>query len=54
MKKIKLLQDHPVLGTIAKADDIVELHDGVADDLVARGIAEEVSKPKPKAKKGDK
>ena len=39
--KIKLLKDHPILGAIAPADSVVNLHDGVAQDLVDRGIAEE-------------
>lgn len=44
MKKIELLKDHPVLGNIAEAGAVVVLHDGVAQDLVDRGIAKEVGK----------
>jgi hypothetical protein len=44
--KIKLTQDHSIRGCIEKADTIVEVHDGVADDLIKRGIAEKLAKPK--------
>jgi len=44
--KIKLTQDHSIRGRIEKADTIVEVHDGVADDLIKRGIAAKLSKPK--------
>ena len=48
--KIKLLKDHPILGAIAPADSVVNLHDGVAQDLVDRGIAEKVEKAAAKKK----
>ena len=44
--KIKLTQDHSIRGCIEKSDTIVDVHDGVANDLIKRGIAEKVSKPK--------
>lgn len=50
MKKIELLKDHPILGSIAEAGTVFALHDGVAQDLIDRGIAKEVGK-KPAAKK---
>jgi len=49
--KIKLSKDHSVKGKIETADTIVDIHQGVALDLIKRGIAESISKPKPKAKK---
>ena len=48
--KIKLLKDHSILGKIEKADTIVEISEGVANDLIQRGIAKKLSK----AKKADK
>ena len=50
--KIKLLQDHPIKGSLAAADTVVDVNKGCADDLVARGIAEPISK-KPAKKKAD-
>jgi len=44
--KIKLTQDHSIRGRIEKADTVVEVHDGVAEDLIKRGIAAKLSKPK--------
>jgi hypothetical protein len=44
--KIKLTQDHSIRGCIEKADTVVEVHDGVAEDLIKRGIAAKLSKPK--------
>ena len=49
--KIKLSKDHAIAGKIETADTIVDIHQGVALDLIKRGIAETLSKPKPKAKK---
>lgn len=51
--KIKLCKNHSVAGKIETADTIVDIHQGVALDLVKRGIAELISKPKTKAKKED-
>ena len=36
------------------AETIVDIREGVALDLIKRGIAESLSKPKPKAKKQEK
>jgi hypothetical protein len=44
--KIKLTKDHSIRGKVEKADTIVDIHDGVALDLVKRGIAKKLSKPK--------
>lgn len=44
--KIKLTQDHSIRGRIEKADTVVEVHGGVAEDLIKRGIAAKLSKPK--------
>ncbi len=52
--KIKLKQDHSILGEIRPADTVADISDGVAQDLIDRGIAEEISKPKPAKKKADK
>tara|TARA_R110002153_G_scaffold274299_1_gene448232 strand:- start:635 stop:793 length:159 start_codon:yes stop_codon:yes gene_type:complete len=49
--KIKLCKDHSIAGKIETADAIVDIHQGVALDLIQRGIAESLSKPKSKAKK---
>jgi len=49
--KIKLSKDHSIKGKIETADTIVDIHQGVALDLIQRGIAESISKPKPKVKK---
>lgn len=51
--KIKLTQDHPILGTIVASDTIVDIREGVAIDLINRKIAIEVAKPKPKKKEED-
>jgi hypothetical protein len=42
--KVKLVKDHSIRGTVEKADTIIS--DGVALDLVKRGIAKKLSKPK--------
>ena len=52
--KIKLSQDHSIAGKIENAETIVDIREGVALDLIKRGIAESLSKPKPKAKKPTK
>jgi len=44
--KVKLVKDHSIRGTVEKADTIVDVHNGVALDLVKRGIAKKLSKPK--------
>ena len=48
--KITLKKDHSIRGKIEPAESVVEVSDGVADDLIVRGVAEKVSKPKPKVK----
>jgi len=52
--KIKLKQDHSIRGNVEPADSIVDINEGVADDLIKRGIAEKLSKPKAPSKKADK
>lgn len=47
--KVKLLQDHSIKGRIEKADTVVFIHEGVALDLIKRGIAAKLSAPKAKA-----
>jgi hypothetical protein len=44
--KVKLTKDHSVRGVVQPADTIVEIHDGVALDLIKRGIAKKTTKPK--------
>ena len=44
--KVKLVKDHSIRGKVEKADTIVDISDGVALDLVKRGIAKKLSKPK--------
>lgn len=44
--KIKLEKDHSIKGEIEKAGAIVDVHDGVAQDLINRGIASKPSRPK--------
>ena len=51
--KVKLKKDHSIRGVVEPADTVVEISDGVAEDLIDRGIADKVTKPKP-AKKADK
>lgn len=51
--KIKLLKDHSVRGKICAAGNVVDIHSGVALDLVDRGIAEKVGS-KPATKKTSK
>jgi len=50
--KIKLKKDHSVLGKVEKTDAVVEVREGVAQDLIDRGIAEKVTTSKSKAKQG--
>ena len=47
--KIKLKQDHSIRGVVEKKGTLHDVHDGVAKDLITRGIAE-----KPTAEKSDK
>lgn len=44
--KVKLTQDHSIRGKVEKAETVVDINDGVALDLIKRGIAEKLSKPK--------
>lgn len=52
--KIKLKKDHSIRGKVESADTVVDISEGVAQDLIDRGIAEKLSKPKPAAKKAAK
>ena len=51
--KIKLTADHSIRGIIETAETVVDVSEGVALDLIKRGIADKIFKPtpKPKAKK---
>jgi len=52
--KIKLTTDHSIRGAIVSAETVVDVREGVALDLIKRGIAQKPSKPKadkPKAGK---
>lgn len=51
--KIKLLKEHSILGAIAPAESVVIIHDGVAQDLIDRGIAEKEEKAPAKKKAGN-
>lgn len=44
MIEITLKKDHPIRGQAAKKGSTHEVHKGVADDLIARGIAEILAK----------
>lgn len=44
--KVKLTKDHSIRGKVEKAETIVDINDGVALDLIKRGIAKKLSKPK--------
>jgi len=44
--KVKLTQDHSIRGQVEKADTVVDISEGVALDLIKRGIAKKLSKPK--------
>lgn len=44
--KVKLTKDHSIRGKVEKAETIVDINDGVALDLIKRGIAQKLSKPK--------
>ena len=48
--KISLTADHLIRGVITTAETVVDVREGVALDLIKRGIAEKLTKPKPKAK----
>ena len=37
--KVKLTQDHSIRGQVEKADSVVDISEGVALDLIKRGIA---------------
>jgi len=51
--KIILKKDHSIRGKVESADTVVDISEGVAQDLIDRGIAEKPAKPKP-AKKAAK
>ena len=44
--KVKLTKDHSIRGKVEKADAVVDINDGVALDLIKRGVAKKLSKPK--------
>jgi len=44
--KVKLTKDHSIKGKVELADTVVIVHEGVALDLIARGIAKKLTKPK--------
>jgi len=48
--KIKLTKDHSIRGKVEEADTVVDVHEGVANDLIDRGIATKPSKPAAKKK----
>ena len=52
--KVKLIKDHSIRGTVESADTIVDIGEGVAQDLIERGIAQKPSKPKAEKPKADK
>ena len=45
--KVKLTKDHSIHGKVEPADTVVDIREGVALDLIKRGIAKKLSKPKP-------
>lgn len=49
--KIKLAKSHSIRGSVEKAETIVDISEGVALDLIKRGIAAQVDGKKPKAGK---
>ena len=49
--KVKLTKDHSIRGKVEDADTIVDISEGVALDLIKRGLAKKLSTPKPKADK---
>lgn len=44
--KVRLTKDHSIRGKVEKADTVVDINDGVALDLIKRGVAKKLSKPK--------
>ena len=48
--KIRLTTNHSIRGSIETADTVVDVREGVALDLIKRGIAEKLTKPTPKPK----
>ena len=49
--KIKLTKNHSIRGTVEKTDTVHDISEGVALDLIKRGIAVTVDGKKPKAGK---
>ena len=49
--KIKLAKSHSIRGVVEKADTVVDVSEGVALDLIKRGIASKPGDKKPKAGK---
>lgn len=52
--KVILKKDHSIRGKVEPADTIVDISEGVAQDLIDRGIASKPDKPKPATKKAAK
>ena len=52
--KVKLIKDHSIRGKVESADTIVDIGEGVAQDLIERGIAQKPLKPKADKPKADK
>ena len=52
--KIRLTTDHSIRGVITTAETVVDVREGVALDLIKRGIAAKLSKPKAKKPKAEK
>ena len=52
--KIKLNQDHSIRGVVEKSGAVVDISEGVAQDLIDRGIADKTSKASKTAKTGKK
>jgi len=52
--KIKLTVDHSIRGIIEAAETVVDVREGVALDLIKRGIADKLTKPKAKKPKAGK
>ena len=49
--KVTLKKDHSIRGVIEKAETVVDIGEGVALDLIKRGIASKPGDKKPKAGK---
>ena len=52
--KISLTADHLIRGVITTAETVVDVREGVALDLIKRGIAAKLTAPKAKKPKAEK